>query len=420
MSRQTHSMMRAQQAGNGCQQPRRTAVRRACTFHEVGCEMASRHGWRSSGPSKGNSIGQRTGMVAAAGLAALSFLQRTRPVGLSQHAAGKTLPPNFVVCKSTGGRAAPRKSRLGQRAIPEMSALAEQSWMNDPIVSCVGWAALISGLTVLRVATANDESHTPSTFLKRKRSSATGASQDQPVVCLGDSITRGNLSADWVSDLRQAFDGRTVLNAGINMQCSKNIQQRIDEVIACCPSHVTLLVGTNDLKAELSPVEGFLYKIFGSLPEVPTLESYEETLMSMREKLLAAGVSVALVSPPVLGEDVRSEANRRAAEFAAVVRRVAEGGGEKCSYLPLFEQTYAALPEVGGKPYCGMNFFVWCCLLCWDVHILQRDLAEIQRERQLGVTIDLVHLGPEAAQNLAGMVHDFVAGNAQGPALAEA
>ncbi|CAE8612881.1 unnamed protein product, partial [Polarella glacialis] len=129
--------------------------------------------------------------------------------------------------------------------------------------------------------------------------------------------------------------------------------------------------------------------------------------------------------------DIGSAANQRAAEFAAAVRRVAESGGVNCQYLPLFdgddnadiwagfEQTFAALPSTGGRPYNGINFFAWCCLLCWDVHIMHRDLAEIQRERQLGVTIDLVHLGPEAANELASMVCDFVRSSSPGLAVAE-
>lgn len=42
------------------------------------------------------------------------------------------------------------------------------------------------------------------------------------------------------------------------------------------------------------------------------------------------------------------------------------------------------------------------------MHILQRDLADIQKERNLGVTVDLVHLGPKAAKELADMVHGFL------------
>jgi lysophospholipase L1-like esterase len=291
------------------------------------------------------------------------------------------------------------------------------SWVHDPVVSCVGWTALLSGLAILRVATAHDDTETPSAFLKR--GGMRESSQGDFVVCLGDSITRGNLSADWVGSLRMqlqdGLDGEhksnpTVLNAGINMQCSKNIQQRLDEVVACRPSHVTVLVGTNDLKAELSPVEGFMYRFFGHLPEVPSLEAYERTLIEIRDQLLEAGARVALVSPPVLGEDIHSMANQRAGAFAQAVQRAAQSGGDRCSYLPLFEETYSALPKKGGQPYSGMNFFAWCCLLCWDVHVLQRDLKEIQRERNLGVTIDLVHLGPDAAENLATMASKFVRG----------
>lgn len=201
-----------------------------------------------------------------------------------------------------------------------------------------------------------------------------------------------------------------MLNAGVNMECAGNIQQRLREVIACRPSHVSVLVGTNDLKAELSPVEGLMYRAFGRLPQVPTLEAYEKTLEEITESLLQGGARVALVSPPVLGEDPNSAANKRAAAFAAAVRRVAATGGENCTYLPLFEQTTAALPLQGGRAYCGLSFFAWLCMLCVDVHVFRRDLSEIQRERKLGVTIDLVHLGPSAAAQLAAMVADFVRG----------
>eukprot|EP00437_Effrenium_voratum_P047818 CAMPEP_0181524090 /NCGR_PEP_ID=MMETSP1110-20121109/68246_1 /TAXON_ID=174948 /ORGANISM="Symbiodinium sp., Strain CCMP421" /LENGTH=334 /DNA_ID=CAMNT_0023654799 /DNA_START=51 /DNA_END=1055 /DNA_ORIENTATION=- len=289
----------------------------------------------------------------------------------------------------------PLRPMMRRSHVPRRAWESFEAFCNDPLVACTGWAALISGMAVVKVAVDEDR-HTPSAFLKRK--SKLGKKTSSPIVCLGDSITRGNLSADWVGALRESQEG-FVLNAGVNMQCSQNIQRRIDEVIACQPSHVTVLVGTNDLKAALSPAEGFLYKVFGDLPEVPSLESYERTLADIKQRLTDAGAQVALVSPPVL-------VNKRAADFAAVVRRVAETGA-RCAYLPLFEMTYAALPAKG-RPYCGMNFFAWCCLLCWDMHIMRRDLADIQRERNLGVTVDLVHLGPQAAEDLAGMVRDFV------------
>eukprot|EP00971_Amphidinium_carterae_P233248 4629630-Amphidinium_carterae.1 len=58
--------------------------------------------------------------------------------------------------------------------------------------------------------------------------------------------------------------------------------------------------------------------------EVATVEDYEADLIAIRDKLLAAGACVALVSPPVLGEDSESVANVRAAAYAMAVKQVAE------------------------------------------------------------------------------------------------
>jgi len=280
------------------------------------------------------------------------------------------------------------------------------------VVSCVGWTVVLVSLAIIRVAVSEEKKNTPRTFLQNANvwKEPTQASR---IVCVGDSLTRGNLSADWVSQLRTSLTQRygeplTVLNAGVNMECAPNIRRRLDEIIACRPSHVSVLVGTNDLKAGLSSIEGFMYRVFGQLPEAPTLESYEQDLVEIRERLTSAGACVALVSPPVLGEDVNSEANRRAAAFAEVVRRVAAEGGERCAYIPLFERTSAVLPENGGKSYNGFHFFALLCTLCVDVHIRQRGLDELQRERELGVTVDLVHLGPSAASQLVEMVAEFV------------
>lgn len=284
-----------------------------------------------------------------------------------------------------------------------------EEFCQDPVVSCVGWSMVLASLPIIKVAVSGHRTDTPTAYLQSEP-----RGRIAPVVCLGDSLTCGNLSSDWVSHLRDELTNNlseptVVLNAGVNMETARNALQRLDEVIACKPSHVTILVGTNDLKAQHSPMEGFLYKVLGKLPKVATIEDYEKDLQTMRDRLLAVGARVALVSPPVLGEDVDSRANRAAAAYAETVRRVAAEGGEHCVYLPLFERTAADLPKVGGRPYCGMRFFFWLCLLCFDIHLWNRDLGEVQKERNLGVTVDLVHLGPAAARSLSDMVAAFVA-----------
>jgi len=322
----------------------------------------------------------------------------------------------FVGSSGLSARHCPRVS-LG-RTQPSVARGAWESFQEfaqDPLVSVVGWSVVFASLTILKVAVA-EESDTPAVFLRKLATSPEQAARPtspvtSPVICVGDSLTRGNLSADWVGELRQTLTdeaNKPVLNAGVNMQCISNVKKRIEEVVACKPSHVTVLVGTNDLKAQASEFEGWLYRVFGKVPYVSTLETYERDLSEIRDSLLAAGAQVALVSPPVLGEDINSAANQRAKAYAKVVERTAANGGERCTYFPLFEQTSAELPKTGGRPYDGIRFFWWLCLLCFDIHVFKRDLSDVQRERKLGATLDLVHLGPNAAKYLATMTAAFV------------
>jgi len=361
--------------------------------------------------------------AAVHGLQGLAFTGSGRALGVDQRLPGRT-PEGIrggrgAAFGGVAGGARPRHLRSAGSA-HGASQVARRIWesvdefVRDPVVSVVGWSIVFASLTIIRVAVAEEED-TPKAFLEGTATGPPEGSEPRsPVVCLGDSLTRGNLSADWVAELRQRLTSgeesrKAVINAGVNMQCVKNVLNRLDEVIACRPSHVTVLVGTNDLKAMESSVEGWLYRVFGKIPKVPTIEEYERDLQEIRDRLLAAGACVALVSPPVLGEDINCVANQRAAAFAATVRNVALAGGERCTYLPLFEETSAKLPNNGGRPYDGMRFFWWLCLLCFDIHLLKRDLAEVQRERELGVTVDLVHLGPQAASSLVEMTESFVA-----------
>ena len=79
------------------------------------------------------------------------------------------------------------------------------------------------------------------------------------VVCIGDSITHGRVSHNYVDLLAGRFrDGNVVfVNAGINSELAWNVVQRLDAVIACKPDVVTVLsYGTNDANATLSEANG--------------------------------------------------------------------------------------------------------------------------------------------------------------------
>ena len=68
------------------------------------------------------------------------------------------------------------------------------------------------------------------------------------MVCVGDSITEGVGSADWVAMLRTRLGGDVqIVNDGIAGDLSWNALQRLDAAIQCEPEVVILLIGTNDV-----------------------------------------------------------------------------------------------------------------------------------------------------------------------------
>jgi hypothetical protein len=55
------------------------------------------------------------------------------------------------------------------------------------------------------------------------------------VVCLGDSNTQGQFSANYVTRLQGRWPELQFVNAGVNGQLAYNIAQRLDDVVAQDP-----------------------------------------------------------------------------------------------------------------------------------------------------------------------------------------
>src|SRR5512146_3284028 len=73
------------------------------------------------------------------------------------------------------------------------------------------------------------------------------------VVCLGDSITRGQISASFIDQLEQRLAGQGLrfINSGVNGDLAYNVLRRLDDVIEIKPDVVILMIGTNDIVATL-------------------------------------------------------------------------------------------------------------------------------------------------------------------------
>jgi lysophospholipase L1-like esterase len=229
-------------------------------------------------------------------------------------------------------------------------------------------------------------------------------------VCVGDSITRGQVSVDYVELLRRRFHGQpyTFVNRGVNYDLAYNVRRRLDQVVADQPDVVTVLVGTNDANATLGESNRRLITWLKRPPTRPTPDWYQDNLAAivtgLREHTAA---SIALLSLPVIGEDLDSSAIRRAGYYSAIVRDVALAHG--AAYLPLYESQIAELRTRAQPPGTAYRAGLGLSSTASMQHfVLRRSLDAISARRGLWLTTDTVHQNSRGANLIADLVAEYL------------
>jgi lysophospholipase L1-like esterase len=239
------------------------------------------------------------------------------------------------------------------------------------------------------------------------------------VVCLGDSITHGFASANYVDLLRKRPQslGLEFVNGGVNGNLAWNVLQRLDAVIARRPDVVTLLIGTNDVNATFDDRWQDRYRREQRLPEPASLPWYRQSIAGILDRLAdETGASVLTLEIPMLGEDVSSVMNQRVDEYNAALREECDARGVPC--LPLHDRLVALLPpSVVSPPYLG-NRAVMVRSIASHL-ILRRTWDEVSRRNGLTVLTDHIHLNDRAAAVVADLIGTAIAPPPQPPPLVE-
>ena len=245
----------------------------------------------------------------------------------------------------------------------------------------------------------------PAAFLKHGRAPGTRTL----VVCAGDSITHGVMSANYVDLLRdhQGGDGYEFVNAGINGNLAWNVHRRLDDIVACRPDAVTLLVGTNDVLATLGPPWEAMYRRQQHIPVTPTLGWYRENVGAILGRLLAeTDARVAVLDLPPLGEDVHSEINQRVLEYNAALREIAAAAGVEV--LSLHDHLLALLPAVHTpRPFEGRRNLMGSALA--RRLVLRRSWDEVSEAHGLALLTDHLHLNDRSAAVVAELIAGWLA-----------
>jgi lysophospholipase L1-like esterase len=245
---------------------------------------------------------------------------------------------------------------------------------------------------------------TTKAFLRDGRS----PSASSVVACVGDSITEGVGSADWVARLRDKVgsEGFQVVNAGVAGDLSANVLRRLDPVIQCDPDIITLMIGSNDVAAEyFSSVTRLLLRLKG-IKQTPTVEWYSQNVTSILQRLRTeTHARIAVIEIPMLGEDLTSEINGRVDRYNEALRWIAKEEGVRC--IPLHEELVKLLPSGHvPPPYKATVGLILKVQL--QYHALHRSWDDIGSRNGFVLLTDHTHLGERAAGVAAKSVADFV------------
>ena len=224
------------------------------------------------------------------------------------------------------------------------------------LIVIIGIVALLVGVYryVYGLAQAKPEND-PGAFVAGLRP----GSSERVLVCVGDSITHGRVSSNYVDMLSGDLEkkGICVVNAGINGEYAYNVTTRLDEIIACDPDYVTVYIGTNDAHGALSPENSERGVKEMNLPQTPTEAWYKENLTRIVQRLKASThAKIALLSISPIGENPKDTAFLQSMHYAAIIKDVAET--EEVAYLGLFEAMAAYLaghPHAAPMPWAILN-----------------------------------------------------------------
>lgn len=226
------------------------------------------------------------------------------------------------------------------------------------------------------------------------------------VACLGDSLTRAQVSVDYLDLLgrrRPPGDVR-LARFGVNGDFAHNLLQRLDAVVADPPEVITVLIGTNDARASLAgyPVERVMKR--KRLPERPSAGWFQECLGAVVARLRAeTDATIGLLSLPVLGQRPDAPAAQASLAYSRMIAEVA--AAEEVAYLPLHERQTEELRRADARPIAYREATLAASVGVFLQHaVLRRGFDTISRRRGLLLTTDHIHQNSRGAAHIAEVI----------------
>lgn len=222
------------------------------------------------------------------------------------------------------------------------------------------------------------------------------------VACLGDSLTEGRISYDWVGQLQdELVETFEFHNLGVYGELTDNALQRLEQVHACHPELLLIFSGINDAIACSSEANIKRYTQEQKLTVRPSLTRFEENLNELIESL--KNYNLAFINIPPLGDDLLHPANDLVRERNEIIQklttqrqlRLLDIHGAMCDYLS------ANTPEKIVAFRTDLRLMI---LTMARLEKMGRDWNAISKKYGLVLTTDTIHLNETSGKLLASLV----------------
>jgi lysophospholipase L1-like esterase len=234
--------------------------------------------------------------------------------------------------------------------------------------------------------------------------------QKKILVCIGDSITHGTVSVNYVDMLSSRLAGRGIVavNAGINSELAWNVAQRLNAIVACNPDYITILIGTNDAHGSFNPTIARRQIREMKLPQSPTREWYRENLLKICAELKTrTHARIALLSLPPIGEELEYPGYAASGDYSGVIQEVA--ATQHLAYLPLHENMTAIISHRKPHPRYAFHDDERLMFIAIARHyLLGQSYDEISRANGFLFLTDHLHMNSMGADMAADLIENFV------------
>jgi lysophospholipase L1-like esterase len=253
----------------------------------------------------------------------------------------------------------------------------------------------------------------PSHFINNEKF----ALKTKVIVCVGDSITHGRVSCNYVDLLSQRLGGSgfELVNAGVNGELATDVLQRMDEVIRCDPDFITILIGTNEIYASLGRKHSHRVMRNTESAEMHGQEDhFRVNLIKICSHLSAhTKAKIALLSLPPIGEELDHVAYLKATRYSRVIKEVSIK--VRLNYIAVHEAMTDYLKKKNTKTNLRLNHNLLYVMVKGILlhYIFGRSFDEISKSNGFVLLTDFLHLNSKGAEMIADLIQDFVTGDSR-------